>query len=123
MRCIIEFTRRDDQLPLLRMYIHHAPHYRQHFAVIAKFRDELTAAAKAAGIPIPIAEQIELWVLFIDPSSPDLNNLHMALCRAMDGNAHRAPTILKDDGLIKWASMGIYFPNRKNKSDSHARIE
>lgn len=114
MRCIVEYIERGDDLPLLRFYIHHAPHRRQHWKVIAQYRDELTAAAVAAKIPIPIKRSIALSVLFIDPSSPDLDNLVVALFRAIDGKSHHKPTILKDDGLIETLEkVGKFFPESK----------
>lgn len=118
MRVIIALKERVDDVPLLRLYIHGAPHRRQHIQVIHRYRDELVKAAVAAGIKVPITIPIDLWVMFIDPCSPDLDNLHMALARAMDGNAHNRPTLLADDSLISWISgMGTYFPNGPNKGD------
>ena len=37
---------RADDIPLLRVFAHHAPHRRQHDAVIQRFREELVAAAQ-----------------------------------------------------------------------------
>jgi hypothetical protein len=123
MRCIVDFTRRPDDLPLLRFYIHGAPHRRQHMAVIGKYRDELYAAGVAAGLRMPIKHPIAVSVLFIDPCSPDLDNLLMALYRALDGTSHNEPTILADDGLIFCIErMGKFYPNEATKADRVMRL-
>lgn len=114
MRTIVEFVERGDDLPLLRFYVHHAPHRRQHHRVIAMYRDELVTAAKAAKIEIPIRRPIAVSVLFIDPSSPDLDNLLMALFRALDGTSHSKPTVLQDDGLIfSLEKVAKFYPEQK----------
>jgi hypothetical protein len=100
MRTIIEFLERPGDLPLLRFYIHDAPHRRQHYRVIDAYRQELVAAAKAAGISIPITKPVALSALFIDPCSCDLDNLITALFRAIDGKTHKGPSILADDSLV-----------------------
>lgn len=113
MRIIAEFIQRKDDLPLLRFYIHNAPHRRQHYRVIAEYRDELVAAAKASKISIPICRPIGLWALFINPTSCDLDNLTVALFRALDGTSHSKPTILKDDGLIHVIEIAKFYPETK----------
>lgn len=100
MRTIIELIERENDLPLLRLYIHIGLHRRMHYQAIAAYRDELVAAAKAAKIAIPICRPVALSVLFINPLSPDLDNLLTAVFRAMDGTSHAKPTVLMDDGLI-----------------------
>jgi hypothetical protein len=64
VRCIIEYH---EQLhpPLLRIYVHGAPHCRQHIAVIQQYRDELVDAARAVRLPFPIQHEIDLKVTFI----------------------------------------------------------
>ena len=121
MRCIVEYHEHRHP-PLLRLYIHGAPHRRQHIAVIHKYRDELVAAGRAAGLRLPIWHIIDLRVTFINPCSPDLDNLIVALYRAMDGASHNAPTILVDDGLINDVQMGKYYPNEITKADRPSRM-
>ncbi len=112
MRIIAEYHPDDEPLPRLRLYIHGAPHYRQHYKVIQRYREELMDAAKASKIKTPITVPIDLWVLFADPCSPDILNLGMALTAAMDG------TFVHDDSLIAWVSgMGSYYPNRATRAD------
>jgi Holliday junction resolvase RusA-like endonuclease len=114
VRTIVEYVERENDLPLLRFYIHNAPHRRQHHRSIAVYRDELVAAAKASNIAIPIKVPIALSILFINPVSPDLDNLLMATMRAMDGTSHAKPTILKDDGLVHCLEkVSKYFPETK----------
>jgi Holliday junction resolvase RusA-like endonuclease len=116
MRCIVEFHEQMHP-PLLRLYIHGAPHRRQHTAVIQRYRDELVAAGRAAGLRLPIRIPIDLRVTFINPCSPDLDNLIVALYRAMDGASHASPTLIEDDGLIQDVSMGKFFPHEVTKAD------
>lgn len=114
MRTVVEFVERENDLPLLRFYIHNAPHRRQHHRSIAVYRDELVAAAKAAKISIPIKFPVALSVLFIDPVSPDLDNSIVCLFRAIDGTSHAKPTILKDDGLVFCLEkVSKYYPETK----------
>lgn len=112
MRCIVQYFPALHP-PLLQMSIHHAPHRRMHVATIQRYRDDLQKAFNAAGISTPIDHPIDLSVLFVDPSSPDLDNLLTALYQALDGNTLRPPGILKDDGLISKVTVSKYFPNRK----------
>lgn len=122
MRVIIELVRRQDDLPLLRMYVHGAPHRRQHVAVIQKYREEIVAAAKAAGIHVPITYSVALWVLFVDPCSPDYDNLLAATYQALDGSTLKGPALLSDDGLIEVVErLARYFPNAETKADAQVR--
>ncbi len=122
MRCIVEYHEREHP-PLLRLYIHGAPHRRQHFQVIQRYRDELVAAGRAAGLRLPIVDPIDLRVTFINPCSPDLENLLTALYRALAGTSHEAPTLLEDDSLIQSVSMGKFYPNESTKADRPSRRE
>lgn len=123
MRTIIEFVERGDDFPLLRLYIHNAPHRRaaeKHHKVIEEYRDELVAAAKASGIELPICVPLEVEALFVAPSSPDLDNVIMCLMRAMDGTSHSKPTVLRDDGLVESIKAAKFYPNGRRKNDSFA---
>lgn len=114
MRAIIEYVERENDLPLLRFYIHQAPHRREHRRSIAIYRDELVAAALASSIKIPIAEKVAVSVLFVNPMSPDMDNIITALWRALDGKAHTKPTVLVDDGLIfAIEKTAKYYPETK----------
>ena len=114
MRTIITYTQRANDLPLLSIYVHDAPHRRMHYRVLGLYRDELTASAKAASITIPIKHPVALSVLFINPSSPDLDNLLTATFQAMDGASHRAPTVLADDSLIYCLEkVSKFYPEQK----------
>jgi Holliday junction resolvase RusA-like endonuclease len=116
MRIIAEYHPDDEPLPRLRLYIHGAPHYRQHYKVIQAYRKAFVEAFKSAAIKIPITVPIDLWVLYINPCSPDLYNLALAMTRAMD------KTIIADDSLIAWTSgMGSYYPNRATRADQPFR--
>src|SRR5712675_21510 len=71
--------------PLMRLYIHDAPHRRMHMRTIQQFREVIRTAVQKAGFNTPIAYPIELSVVFVNPSSPDLDNLLTALFHAFDG--------------------------------------
>jgi hypothetical protein len=86
--------------PLFRLYIHDAPHRRMHFRTIQRYREVLRAAFLKADVLTPIDHPIELSVVFINPSSPDLGNLYLALEQAMDGKTLKKPGIVVDDALI-----------------------
>lgn len=101
--------------PVLSLYIHDAPHRRMHIKVIEQYRMFLRAALAKIGIKEPIAHQIELWVLFVNPSSPDLGNLYLALEQALDGKTLTAPGIVTDDSLIIEQSSRIFFNQAKKK--------
>lgn len=99
--------------PLLRLYIHDAPHRRMHIKVIQQYRVALRAAMQKIGIKNVIMNQIALWVLFVNPSSPDLGNLYLALEQALDHTTLTKPGIVMDDSLIVEQSTRILFPPAK----------
>ena|SRR5271168_756624 len=108
VRCIIEYNAAPDP-PLLRLFIHGAPHRRVHQAVLRQYRKELWEAAKSANVSLPIRHHVELTVTFTNPTGPDLDNLLTALFQALDGKCGKGPTILTDDRLICFVKMGIMF--------------
>jgi hypothetical protein len=112
MKIIADYEE-DEYPPLLRLYIHDAPHRRMHIRVIQQYRVALRAAMAKIDIACPIKNQIELWVLFINPSSPDLGNLYLALEQAMDHTTLTKPGIVMDDSLIVEQSTRILFPPAK----------
>lgn len=101
MRIIVERVTQRLLAPLLRLSIHDAPHRRMHIKVIQRYRDELRKAFHAAEILTPIDYPVELSVLFVNPCSPDLDNLLTALYQAMDGATLKPPGILVDDRLVQ----------------------
>lgn len=99
--------------PLLQLAIHDAPHRRIHHAVIQQYREALKKACAKAKVPMPIEHPIDLSVLFVNPSSPDLDNVLTALYQALDGHTLKGTSVLKDDGLISKVIMSKYFPQAK----------
>jgi hypothetical protein len=100
--------------PLLILNIHGAPHRRVHTAVILDYRREIRRACIAAGlIHLPIDHPIDLSVLFVDPCSPDLGNLYLALEQALDGATLGPNAVLADDSLVQAVTMSkIVHPKR-----------
>ena len=97
--------------PLLRFYVHDARHRRIHRAVLAQYRQALWEAARAARLPAPIKSPVELSALFINPTSPDLDNLLTALFQALDGKCGKGPAILADDRQTVFVKdLGLMFP-------------
>ena len=101
--------------PLLTLFIHDAPHRRMHIQTIVQYRKFIQGACARAGIVTPMDHPIDLSVLFVNPSSPDLGNAYLALEQALDGATLRSPGIVADDGLIQKVTMSKYFPNGKKK--------
>ena len=87
--------------PLLNLYIHGAPHRRMHRAVLQQFRGILHKAIAKTGLKMPYQGPIELSIVFVNPTSPDLGNLYSAIERCLDGKALGPPHILEDDGQIQ----------------------
>lgn len=99
--------------PLLQLSVFEAPHRRMHVSAIQHYRERLYFACAQAGIAMPIEHHIDLSVIFINPTSPDLDNLITALFRAMDGNTLKKPSVLTSDGLISKVTMSTMFPAPK----------
>lgn len=109
MRVIAEYDQKQ-ATPLLRFYIHGAPHRRIHQAVLRQYRKAIWEAGREAKIPAPLKVNIELSALFINPTSPDLDNLVTALSQALDGKCGGGPTILVDDRqIVLLKNIGILF--------------
>jgi hypothetical protein len=109
MRCVVKFFPKEHP-PLLQLSIHDAPHRRMHHRTIQRFREILYEAMLEAGIGMPIDYPIDLSVLFVNPSTPDLGNAYLALEQAMDGSTLSKPHILLDDSLISKVTMSKFFP-------------
>lgn len=101
--------------PMLSLVIHNAPHYRMHRAVLQSYREDIMRACGKAGIVTPIDDPIDLSVLFVNPSTPDLGNAYLALERAMDGKALSGPSLLTDDSLVSKLTISKYFSARPKK--------
>jgi hypothetical protein len=115
----IKLTYYSDRFPpLLSMSIFGCPHYRQDMKTFMIFRKKINEAADKAGISYPIDEPIDLWVLFIDPTTPDLANSLMAVYRAMDGKALKGVSLLTDDGLISHVTMMKFYPSERNRAEN-----
>jgi Holliday junction resolvase RusA-like endonuclease len=102
MRCIAQYNM-TSYPPVLTFYVHGAPHRRVHVALIKSYRAALIEACKHIGLAAPIDHPIDLVVVFIDPTSPDLDNLLTALYRALDGKTRRG--VLVDDSLVHSVKM------------------
>lgn len=110
MRILVEYIPIEHP-PLLRLSVFDAPHRRMHEAVIVQFRQMIFDACVKAGVPVPIEHPIDLSVVFVNPSSPDLGNLYLALERALDGaTLSKKNAVLADDGLVSKVTMSKYFP-------------
>ncbi len=108
MRIVVRMDSKK-QPPLLSLSIFGAPHRRQHYQVLQHYRAELKRALNEAGINTPIDYTIDLWLLFVDPTSPDYDNLLTALYRALDAKSLKGPGILNGDshrhiGAIRYMS-------------------
>lgn len=100
MRCIVRLQYTTGS-PLFQLVVHDAPHRRMHLRTIQQYRGVLREAFHKAGALTPIDYPIELSILFVNPSSPDLGNLYLALEQAMDGSTLKKPGVLTDDSLIQ----------------------
>lgn len=108
MRCIATF-KDDKSFPVLGLYVHGAPHRRMHRAVFDKYRTALIVACEDAGVKTPIDYPVDLFVVFIDPTSPDLGNVYLALERCLDGKTRKG--VLTDDSLIHGVKMMKMYPH------------
>jgi hypothetical protein len=123
MKCILEID--NEPFPaLLKLFIFGAPHVRQMdqtpsgIWLLQTYRSELIASAKKIQLKTPIDYPIDLYALFIDPTTPDLDNLIMALYQAMDAKAFKGPSLLSDDGMIQKVTMSKFYPNGPVKNEN-----
>lgn len=117
MRVIAKLQESRHGTPVLWLSIHGAPHRRVQVEVLHTYRDVLRMALMRAGIQFPIRHPIELEVLFVDPSSPDLGNLYLALEQAMDGATLLGPGIVEDDSLIQKMTASKFYPSSLERTD------
>lgn len=119
MRCIAKYI--DSQHPpMLQLNIFDAPHRRMHIEVIRQYRQIIFDAVKATGVDLPISHPIDISVLFVNPSSPDLGNLFLALEQSLDGktmSSHNA--VLEDDSLVSKVTMAKFFPYGNTSPIAH----
>jgi len=106
--------------PLMKLYIHGAPHRRHHREVLQRYRDDLTQSVSrqlSREVELPIDHPIDLEVVFVNPSSPDLDHLIEALYMALDGKTLKGPSVLTDDRIIQSVKMSKYYATEKTKRD------
>lgn len=97
--------------PRLVFEIQGAPHERMSDVMISSYRVCLFMACFRADIEVPIRHKIDLVVTFVNPTSPDLDHLLVALYRALDSKTlDRKFAVLEDDGLIQHVTMGKFYP-------------
>jgi hypothetical protein len=103
--------------PLLQLWIHDAPHRRMHIKTIQQYRKILHEAVRhtSVGNRMPIDHNIDLDILFVNPSTPDLGNAYLALEQAMDNKTLTKPGIVEDDELIQKVTMAKFFPGDAKK--------
>jgi hypothetical protein len=102
--------------PLLTLYIHDAPHRRMHIQTIVQYRQFIRDACAKAGIATPMEHPIDLSVLFVNPSTPDLGQCVPRIwSRHLMDQRLKAPGIVTDDGLIQKVTMSKYFNAAKKK--------
>jgi hypothetical protein len=109
LRTIIEADERTSPLTL-RMYIHDAPHRRAHKEMLRLYRISLWEAWKAAGRTDTISAPVDLIVVFINPTGPDIDNLIVSTFQALDGKTGKGPTILVDDRQVSCIKASILRP-------------
>jgi hypothetical protein len=86
-----------------------------HIAVIKMYRqclyEAIQKAALKKGVDLPISWPVDLQILFVNPSSPDLGNLFLALEQALDGKTlSKNNTVLEDDSLVSEVTMAKLYP-------------
>jgi hypothetical protein len=103
--------------PLLQLWIHDAPHRRMHIKTIQLYRKVLYEAVRhtSIGRSLPIDHQIDLDVLFVNSSTPDLGNAYLALEQALDHTTLTKPGIVMDDSLIQKVTMAKFYPGPNKK--------
>jgi hypothetical protein len=103
--------------PLLQLWIHDAPHRRMHIKTIQQYRKVLYEAVRhtSVGNLLPIKHQIDLDILFVNPSTPDLGNAYLALEQALDDTTLTKPGIVADDSLVQKVTMCKFYPGPNSK--------
>lgn len=104
--------------PELTLSVHGAPHRRQEDEVLIEYRKKLVAACLSVGMRIPYEDVVDVNLLMVDPTTPDLDNLLTAFYRAVDAKALEGPSILADDGLIQKITIMKFYPNPPSKYEN-----
>jgi hypothetical protein len=65
----------------------------------------LHKAIAKTGLKMPYGGPIELYIVFVNPTSPDLGNSYLTVERCFDGKALKPPFILEDDSQIQVLHM------------------
>jgi len=97
----------DTTFPIkVSMTIFDAPHRRMDKASLKVYRKTVRKAFIDSGyVMLPIADPVDLTVVFINPTSADLGNSYLALEQAMDSVRGTKDGILMDDKLISRVDM------------------
>ena len=111
MKVIAKLLESRHGVPVLWFSIHGAPHRRVQVEVLHAYRDAVRRALINASIDFPIEHPVELDVLFVDGSSPDIDNMLTALYQALDGKTLLGPGILLDDGQIQKVTAAKFNPS------------
>jgi hypothetical protein len=114
MKIIVQYDRVSFP-PILSLVVHDAPHRRMHVRVIQQYREFIREACTKAGIVTPIDIPIDINVMFVNPASPDMGNMYLALEQAMDGKTLKGPGIVDDDSLIQKVTMVKFFNQKPKK--------
>lgn len=138
MRVTHETLLLDRHPPLMRITIHCAPHRRMTSAgelatttevlackrMLEAYRACLLFAGRRMGIRRPIDYPLDLEITFIDPTSPDLDNLITAFYQAVDDDTGSGrPALLLDDGLFQKVTMMKMFPTAAKSVASTGRLQ
>jgi hypothetical protein len=113
--------------PLLRFYIHGAPHRRIHEAVLRQYRKALWEAGREARIAAPIRNNIELSATFINPTSPDLDKSVDRVVPGPRRQVRAGIALLADDRQIAFVQgFGFDVPlaqrDRASVSEAEGRV-
>jgi hypothetical protein len=119
MKAIVKYNDLTD-IPSLELFLHGAPHTREHRATLQRFREdlyELAARRLADKVGLPIDWPLDLKVVYSNPNSPDLDHLITATFQALDGKSLKGPSILSDDRYIQKVTMSKYYANPPTRRD------
>jgi Holliday junction resolvase RusA-like endonuclease len=72
-----------------------------HRKVLQQYREYLHKAIAKTGLRMPYLGPIELSIVYVNPTSPDIGNLYSCTERCFDGKALDPPYILADDSQIQ----------------------
>lgn len=104
--------------PILRVSVEGSPHRRQPKEILIQYRQALVEAAKKAGMPIPYDDVLDVEILLVNPTTPDLDNSLTAFYRAVDKKALKGPCLLTDDGLIQSIKIAKFYPSGPTKYEN-----